>query len=156
MSAPENNHGHQLKRIVLPSGKTIEVVYFPGGDEAELTAAERAAAEQVAETEQQQQVGVPAEDLHLCRDCDSDLVYPVEWEEAGPEHWQVDLRCPNCEWVCTGVFSQDVVEDFDEELDRGTEVLTEDYKRMVTANMAEDIERFSKALEADAILPEDF
>jgi hypothetical protein len=153
MSAPENNHGHQLKRIVLPSGKTIEVVYFPGGDETELTAAEQAAVEQVAETAQPE---VPTEDLHLCRDCDSDLVYPVEWEEAGPEHWQVDLRCPNCEWNCSGVFAQDVVEDFDEELDRGTEVLTEDYKRLVTANMAEDIERFCSALAADAILPEDF
>ena len=152
MSAPENNSGHQLKRIVLPSGKTIEVVYFPGGDETELSAAELTAAEQVAEATHL----VPTEDLHLCRDCDSDLVYPVEWEEAGPEHWQVDLRCPNCEWTATGVFAQDVVEDFDEELDRGTEVLTEDYKRMVTANMAEDIDRFSKALEADAILPEDF
>ena len=99
---------------------------------------------------------VPTEDLHHCRECDSGLVYPVEWEEAGPEHWQVDLRCPNCEWTCAGVFPQDVVEDFDEELDRGTEVLTEDYKRLVTANMAEDVERFVDALGADAILPEDF
>jgi hypothetical protein len=130
MAASGENHGHELKRIVLPSGKTIEVVYFPGAtDEATEAAALEAAAAADA---------------------------PVEWEEAGPEHWQVDLRCPNCEWSCAGVFPQDVVEEFDEELDRGTEVLTEDYKRLVTANMAEDVERFCSALEADAILPEDF
>jgi hypothetical protein len=147
MAASGENHGHELKRIVLPSGKTIEVVYFPGATDE---AAEAAALEAAAAAD------APTEDLHHCRECDSGLVYPVEWEEAGPEHWQVDLRCPNCEWTCAGVFPQDVVEEFDEELDRGTEVLTEDYKRLVTANMAEDVERFVSALDVDAILPEDF
>jgi hypothetical protein len=146
MAASGENHGHELKRIVLPSGKTIEVVYFPGARNALEAEAFSAAV----------QPDAPAEDLHHCRECDSGLVYPVEWEEAGPEHWQVDLRCPNCEWTCSGVFAQDVVEDFDEELDRGTEILTDDYKRLVTANMAEDVERFCEALAADAILPEDF
>ena len=42
--------------------------------------------------------------------CGSGLVYPVEWEEAGTTHWEVALRCPNCEWFATGVFEQDVVE----------------------------------------------
>jgi hypothetical protein len=149
---PEN-HGHELKRIVLPSGKTIEVVYFPAL-ERELAEgeADQATRDRVAPTEE----GLPKEELHLCGECESDLVYPIAWEEAGPEHWQVDLRCPNCEWYGQGTWGQDVVEEFDEELDRGTEILTEDYKRLATANMAEDIERFAKALEVDAILPEDF
>ena len=70
MAASGENHGHELKRIVLPSGKTIEVVYFPGvTDEAtEAQALEAAAA-----------ADAPAEDLHHCRECDSGLVYPVEW-----------------------------------------------------------------------------
>lgn len=161
MAPSPNNEGHQLKRIVLPSGKTIEVVYFPGTD-IEPTAVEPTPGELeemagLAEQAQPQtEPGLPTEDLHLCCDCGSDLVYPTEWEEAGPEHWAVDLRCPNCEWTGSGVWGQDVVEEFDEELDRGTDILSEDYKRLVTANMADDIERFAKALEADAILPEDF
>ena len=155
MAASGNNHGHELKRIVLPSGKTIEVVYFPAAADLEREA-EAIEAANDALSSSEQQTAAPADELHLCRECESDLVYPTEWEEAGPEHWHVHLRCPNCEWVGDGTWSQDVVEDFDEELDRGTEVLTEDYKRLVTANMAEDIERFSKALELDAILPEDF
>ena len=66
------------------------------------------------------------------------------------------LRCPNCEWTGTGVFEQDTVERFDEELDRGTEALVRDLKRMMQANMEDEIERFVHALQADHIVPEDF
>ncbi len=95
-------------------------------------------------------------ELHVCGDCDSELVYPVEWEEAGATHWEVTLRCPNCEWNGTGVYEQHVVERFDEELDRGTEALVRDLKRLMQANMEDEIERFITALEGDHVLPEDF
>ncbi len=128
-----------VRRVVLPSGKTIEVVYF--GDHASRAPAPE------PET---------VDDLHICGTCDSELVYPVDWEEAGETHWEVTLRCPNCEWSGTGVFDQDVVERFDEELDRGTEALVRDLKRLMQANMEDEIERFVSALEADHIVPEDF
>ena len=70
------------------------------------------------------------------------LVYPLDWEEAGATHWEVTLRCPNCEWCGTGIFEQAAVEAFDEELDRGTEALVGDLRRLVQANMEEEIERF--------------
>ena len=41
-------------------------------------------------------------------------------------------------------------------LDRGADVLARDYKRLMRANMAEEIDRFVGALDAGAILPEDF
>ena len=128
-----------VRRVVLPSGKTIEVVYF--GDE--ITTAPRPSQE-------------PVEDLHVCGTCESELVYPVDWEEVGETHWEVQLRCPNCEWAGTGVFEQDSVERFDEELDRGTEALVRDLKRMMQANMEDEIERFINALQAGHIIPEDF
>jgi hypothetical protein len=137
----EADNRHYVRRVVLPSGKTIEVVYF---DE---TQALDAASPGLAEV---------GEDLHVCSECSSDLVYPVEWDEAGATHWEVTLRCPNCEWIATGVFSQDVVERFDEELDRGTEQLVRDLKRMMHANMEDEIERFVHALEGDHIQPDDF
>jgi len=138
---PDSAHGdHQLKKIVLPSGKTIEVVYI---EEQHLASFAPLSSEQ-------------ATDLHVCADCDSELVYPTEWEEAGATHWDVSLRCPNCEWAGTGTFEQDVVERFDEELDRGTEALVRDLKRLMQANMEEDIERFVSALTAGHIVPEDF
>ena len=66
------------------------------------------------------------------------------------------LRCPNCEWETAGVYDQDTVDRFDEELDRGTEPLVRDLKRLTRANMEEEIERFGNALESDAIWPMDF
>ena len=40
--------------------------------------------------------------------------------------WSVDLRCPDCEWHGSGVYAQEVVDRFDEALDRGTEQLLGD------------------------------
>jgi hypothetical protein len=135
---------HFTKRVTLPSGKTIEVVYFA---EDAPAAGHQMPAHPPAE---------PVQDLHVCVDCDSELVYPVQWEEAGPENWSVLLHCPNCDVFREGVFTQDNVELFDEELDRGADTLARDYKRLMRANMADEIERFTGALAAGAILPEDF
>ena len=129
-----------VRRVVLPSGKTIEVVYFGDADDATAT----------------RPTSEPARELHMCDTCDSELVYPVDWEEVGETQWEVHLRCPNCEWAGTGVFEQDTVERFDEELDRGTEALVRDLKRMMQANMEDEIERFVTALQAGHIIPEDF
>ena len=98
----------------------------------------------------------PATDLHLCGTCDSGLVYPTDWDEAGLSHWEVTLRCPNCEWSGRGVYEQDAVERFDEELDRGTEALVRDLKRLMHVNMQEEIERFVAALDSGHIVPDDF
>jgi hypothetical protein len=132
---------HFVKRVVLPSGKTIEVVYFKEG--ADQPSANHPPAE-------------PNQDLHVCIECASELVYPVRWEESGPENWSVLLHCPNCEVYREGVFAQGTVEAFDEELDRGSDALERDYKRLLRANMEEELERFASALHADAVLPEDF
>jgi hypothetical protein len=138
---------HFVKKVVLPSGKTIEVVYFHDGERAAAAPARTSAPERFVE---------PDQELHLCLDCGSGLVYPVEWEEAGLENWTVLLHCPDCDTCREGVFSQATVEAFDEELDRGTDALARDYKRLLRANMGEEIDRFVGALQADAILPEDF
>ena len=133
MEQQHPDHQHQVRHVVLPSGKRIEVVFF-------------------GETPAQ-----PAHrDLHVCRRCSSQLVYPVEWEEAGATHWEVRLRCPDCEWSDTGVYEQSAVEQFDEELDRGTDALVRDLKRLMQANMEDEVARFVAALNDDLILPEDF
>jgi hypothetical protein len=98
----------------------------------------------------------PARELHICPECHAQLVYPVEWSEHDSVHWEVSLRCPNCEWESTDLYAQDVVDRFDEELDLGTEALVRDLKRLTRANMEDEIDRFVEALSVDAILPEDF
>jgi hypothetical protein len=141
---PKDDNTQFTKRVTLPSGKTIEVVYF--ADEAQFAELEQPA----------RPVAEPHQDLHICVECASDLAYPVQWEEAGPENWSVLLHCPNCDVFREGVFTQENVELFDEELDRGADALARDYKRLMRANMADEIDRFVGALGAGAILPEDF
>jgi hypothetical protein len=140
MSPQPADNRHAVKRVVLPSGKTIEIVYFAD------------AAEAPERTPRPARSG----ELHTCPDCGGGLVYPLDWEEAGEDAWSLSLRCPNCEWLGEGVYAQDVVERLDEELDRGTQVLVRDLKQLMHANMEDEIERFITALRADAIHPMDF
>ena len=60
------------------------------------------------------------------------------------------------EFVEDGVFAQEQCDRFDDELERGTDALTRDYKRLVTANLAEEIDRFVHALDIGGIVPFDF
>ena len=140
MNQPSENSQY-VRRVVLPSGREIEVVYFDA---------------QAAPADSVPTVTNPDRRLQECPECDRALVYPVEWEESSPTQWEVLLRCPNCEWTDLGIFDQTVVDRFDEELDLGTEALVEDLKRLQHANMEDEIERFTSALASDAIWPMDF
>jgi hypothetical protein len=137
LTMAHEQHNHHVRRIVLPSGRTIEVVYFEEHPTTEVAA-------------------VSSGELHLCASCGSDLVYPLEWEEAGPRHWEVTLRCPNCEWIRSGVYDQETVERFDEILDEGTDALVADLKHLMQVNMQDEVSRFVSALEDGHIVPDDF
>ena len=95
-------------------------------------------------------------ELHICPTCRSDLVYPVSWAPADERNWSVDLRCPDCDWAGSGVHTQETVDRFDIELDRGTDMLIEDLARLTRANMEDETDRFISALRSDHILAEDF
>ena len=143
MSLQRRQAAMPSSRVVLPSGKTIEIVYF-------AEAAER------ADRADRCRSRTCTTDLHVCPDCSSDLVYPVAWDEAGDRAWELFLRCPNCEWQDEGVYPQHAVEHLDEELDHGTQVLVRDLRQLIHANMEEEVERFVAALQADHICPMDF
>jgi len=130
-NSPPPDHKHYVRKVTLPSGRTIEVISF----------------------EDRQPV---APELHICPECSCDLVYPVAWEEADPASWEVSLRCPNCYWSVTDVFGEETIQRFDQILDLGTEALANDLRQLTRANMEEDVERFAQALGAGHILPEDF
>ena len=136
MNQPAEN-SYYVKRVVLPSGRAIDVVYFDTSEPAPA---------KVRGTR----------DLHVCPECERDLVYPVKWEQASSTHWEVLLRCPNCEWSEHEIFDQETVDRFDLELDRGTEQLIRGLTRLVQASMEDDVARFSKALRSGAIWPIDF
>ncbi len=132
------DHRQHVRRLLLPSGKSVDVVYFEAAGTDADTPAPR------------------LRELHVCGPCAAELVYPIEWTEEGSAHWRVTLRCPNCLWTGTGVFTQDEVERFDEELDRATECMVRDLERLSTTNMSGEIEGFVTALRHDHVLPSDF
>jgi hypothetical protein len=97
-----------------------------------------------------------ANDLHVCPDCSAEMVYPTDWAPTTDGRWSVDLRCPSCEWSGSGVFTQDLVDRFDEALDVATEKILADLQTLSRANMEEEIERFIYALDTGLVQPDDF
>jgi hypothetical protein len=94
--------------------------------------------------------------LHVCPRCAGELVHPLDWVEESPGRWRILMRCPDCDALREGVFGQALVELLDEELDKATGALLSDLRQLTHANMIEEIEVFSRALELDLIGPNDF
>ncbi|MDE3131244.1 MAG: hypothetical protein KGL16_08810 [Acidobacteriota bacterium] len=128
----QNQHGkHAVRRIVLPSGRSIEVVSLSE-----------------AETAQRE--------LHFCRGCESELVQPTSWSETLDGRWELLLECPNCGRSESGTFTRLQVERLEDHLDEGLTEMIADLQRLTQANMVADVDRFVAALDAGLILPEDF
>ncbi|HET9093709.1 MAG TPA: hypothetical protein VFN36_01380 [Solirubrobacteraceae bacterium] len=128
----QNPHGnHAVRRIVLPSGRTIEVIRFTDVDEERR-------------------------ELHICRACGSELVQPMAWSETTDGRWELALECPNCGGSESGTFSRMQVERLEDHLDEGLTEMIADLQRLTQANMAADVDRFVFALDSGLILPEDF
>jgi hypothetical protein len=102
------------------------------------------------------QVKAPV-DLHVCPQCESRLVQPTCWEQAGDRgHWRLWRRCPECEWQSDAVHTEPEIDAFDEELDHGTRALSEVLKAFERENMEHFGETFVAALQADLIGADDF
>lgn len=149
--------GYRTKKIALPGGKVIEIVYFsePNGDAVAAPGVEVEIEEADPGLDEFSRDEL-ALDLHVCPSCESDLVYPVSWEERAGDSWRIERRCPNCEWRHTGEFSQDEVELFDDALNDGTEDLLVNLRNFARANMEADVERLIEAIRLGRIEPMDF
>lgn len=135
-----------VRQVTLPSGRTIEIVYLdetPAPAEPQVLPGDAAHAE-------------AAVDLTVCGSCDCPFVQPVDWEEAGPRHWKLELRCPNCESRGTVVVEDEVVDHYDLVLERGSAELARSLHEVVESSIEDEATRLRAALEQDLILPEDF
>jgi hypothetical protein len=92
---------------------------------------------------------------HVCRLCTLPLVQPQDAERTGRD-WLVELYCPNCDWSGETLLDQGQMDDLDEAVDEGFALLATALAQVTQANMQEYVERFTAALAADAVLPEDF
>ena len=151
--------GYRTKKISLPGGRVIEIVFFtePGEADAADTAAE--AVQRALESPEgpaPAEEAAPPPPLHVCPGCASDLVYPVEWEESSGTTWTVERRCPNCEWRHVGEFGDTELGRFDDLLNEGTETLLVALRDTTRANMEAAVERMIDAIKLDLIEPMDF
>ena len=148
--------GYRTKKIALPGGKVIEIVYFSEPSPDGAVPGVEVGAETAATLDEGSVHMETALDLHVCPACESDLVYPVSWEERAGDAWRIERRCPNCEWRHSGEFSQDEVELFDDALNDGTEDLLVTLRNFARANMEADVEQLIEAIHLDRIEPMDF
>jgi len=63
----------QVKRIILPSGKAVEIVYLQSAPGAPASSDEN----------------LVAAALELCPECDGELVHPTAWHELSPGRWEI-------------------------------------------------------------------
>jgi len=133
-----------VKRITLPSGKVVELVYLQNGWHQTATVA----ADAPARTRVRR--------IELCPQCGGDRVHPLDWREVDDMRWELDLRCPDCRWEGGNAYEHHEVERYDDVLLAEAGDMIEELDRIPRQNMAEHLERFSAALHADAITPFDF
>jgi hypothetical protein len=134
-----------VKRIELPSGKVVELVYLQAGWEQQAATAQADATDRIR-----------VRRIELCPQCGSDRVHPLDWREVEDLRWELDVRCPDCRWTGGDVYEQPEVERYDDVLLADAGDMTEELDRITRENMAEHLERFRAALDADAITPFDF
>ena len=167
----QEDKDHRIHRHVqLPGGRQIEVVYLDSNSEHPGEGLSRTP--QPPQSSSDTPVAsatwtsdspttlpattAPGEALHVCPRCTGSLVNPLDWVEESPGRWRILMRCPDCDLMREGVFGQVLVERLDEELDRATAAMLSDLKQLTHANMLEEIELFSHAMELDLIGPSDF
>ncbi len=138
----------QIKRITLPSGKVVEIVYLAPAPQTVIAG---------TDTVEMDHVEFPhVRRIELCPACGGDRVHPLDWHEVSDMRWQLVVRCPDCRWRTSDVFEQPEVERYDDVLAADTDRLIEVLDRVTRENMTEQLERFRRALEHDAIEPMDF
>jgi hypothetical protein len=68
----------------------------------------------------------------------------------------LSLLCPSCGWAGQRILTDERIQRFEDELDQGLRQVHFQLARMTKSNMREYAERFTAALTAGWILPEDF
>lgn len=94
--------------------------------------------------------------LYVCPECDSKLVQPLEWNQAGGEYWRLLRRCPDCEWRGDAVHGPSEIDAYDDALDAGTLTLMNELRILEQEAMSELADILTAALERDLIGADDF
>jgi hypothetical protein len=103
------------------------------------------------------------ESLRVCPKCDCRLCFEAAAEPLTPDLWCVVVECPNCWFAWTRTVGDLELELLEHALDDDTRAIEDALERLVIENavaeaeeLADEVQRFSAALEANAIMPMDF
>jgi hypothetical protein len=94
--------------------------------------------------------------LHLCRDCRKEFVYPVTWTESGPDHWWLLLRCGACGTWRDVVTTNEAVTVFDQVLNEEIDVIRRAADRLERESQLAEADAFGVALRLDLLTADDF
>jgi hypothetical protein len=91
-----------------------------------------------------------------CSGCGSDFLCPIHWETADEDHWRIDARCGACGlWHALHLTNAQAAA-WDVELDRQTEPIKREFRRLDRERMAREVEVLAAALQRDLIDAADF
>jgi hypothetical protein len=99
---------------------------------------------------------LPHQGLGVCELCGSDFVNPVSWHELGETDWWIRLRCGECGFVREVEVTDQEVQRFERELDRGVKEIAAEFARLDRKRMIADSHTIAAALQHDLIDPGDF
>lgn len=101
--------------------------------------------------------GFELPDLHVCRGCERPFVVPAALlDVVGPDRYLMELECNNCGLLVVSAHGEEALEALDRELDRQVADMHAALELWLVTRQVEEIDAFTKALQDDHILPEDF
>jgi hypothetical protein len=95
--------------------------------------------------------------LETCAACGRDFVVPVALLELVDEGlYLLALHCKNCDRLSTGVHEDAELEALEHANERAEAEMQSALEIVSIARFIDDLDGFTRALEADVVLPEDF
>jgi hypothetical protein len=94
--------------------------------------------------------------LLMCPECGSDRACPIEWAEAGEDHWWLLIRCGECEAWFQATIGNAPAAALDLELDRQQRQIAHTLAALEAECMAADADLLATALELDLVTADDF
>ena len=152
-----STRNYRIELFVFPDGTAVEMMVFAGTRRSGAPAP-KAAPSATSPLPCCAPPAPPRKDLeaHKCPVCGGTLVYPVDWDRAGPASWTLDLRCPECELRREVTLGRASVEQLNRELYFGAQALAREADHLTRRNFEDEVDRIVAALERDLIQPMDF
>jgi hypothetical protein len=95
--------------------------------------------------------------LELCSGCHRPFVVPVALLDLVDEGlYLLALHCSNCDRLSTGVFEDAELERLEHANESATAEMEVALEIIEVASFVDDVDGFTRALESDLVLPEDF